>query len=190
MTDKPQLLCVTPKHWEAWLEENHEISRGVWLQFAKKGTGAVSVTYAEALELALSFGWIDAQVRKLNATYYLQSFTPRRPKSLWSQINRAKAEKLIKAGKMRPRGLAVVEQAKADGRWAAAYPSSSKATVPPDLQKALAKNATAKKFFATLNSQNRYAVLFRIHNARKAETRAARIKQFVAMLAEGKKLHP
>jgi uncharacterized protein YdeI (YjbR/CyaY-like superfamily) len=189
MAEKERLRCASAQEWEAWLEANHATCAGVWLQFGKKGQGRATVTYAEAVELALRFGWIDGQARGLDAAYYLQSFTPRRPKSLWSQINRAKAEKLIADGRMRPAGQAAIDRAKADGRWEAAYPSVKTATVPADLQKALAKNPAAKKFFATLNSQNRYAILFRLHTAKKPETRAAKIVKFVAMLAAGERLH-
>jgi uncharacterized protein YdeI (YjbR/CyaY-like superfamily) len=189
MDEKERLRCASAREWEDWLEANHADSVGVWLQFAKKGSDKVTVTQPEAIEAALCFGWLDGQVGRLDAAFYLQRFTPRRPKSLWSQINRAKAQKLIAEGKMRPAGREAVERAKTDGRWQAAYPGAKSAEVPPDLQRALAKNPAAKKFFATLNSQNRYAILYRLHNAKTAETRAARIKKFVTMLGAGKKLH-
>ncbi|MGA2053074.1 MAG: YdeI/OmpD-associated family protein [Opitutales bacterium] len=190
MSELELLLCANAKTWEDWLGMSHATAPGVWLKIAKKGAGVASVSQPEAIEVALCHGWIDGQVKRHDAAFYLVRFTPRRPKSIWSQINCAKVEKLIEAGRMRAPGLAAVKQAKADGRWAAAYPAQSRAEVPADLRKALAKNRVARKFFATLDSQNRFAVLFRIHTAKKAETRKARIEKFVAMLAEGKKPHP
>jgi len=148
-----------------------------------------SVTYPEALDVALCFGWIDGQKKSDTAATWLQKFTPRSKRSIWSKINREKALALIAGGRMKPAGLQEIERAKADGRWEAAYESQSRAEVPADLQAALDANPKANVFFATLNSQNRYAVLFRIHHAKKAETRARRIKQFVEMLAKGEKLH-
>jgi uncharacterized protein YdeI (YjbR/CyaY-like superfamily) len=190
MVELEILLCATARAWEDWLEGNHVRAEGVWLKIAKKDAGVVTVAQVEAIEAALCFGWIDGQVRAHDAAFYRVRFTPRRPKSIWSQINCAKVKKLTAAGRMRPAGLAAVKRAKADGRWAAAYPAQSQAKVPADLRKALGKNPAAKKFFATLDGQNRYAVLFRIHQAKKPETRKARIEKFVAMLAAGKKLHP
>ncbi len=189
MEKREHLLCASAREWEAWLEANHAATAEIWLQFGKKGTGVATVTYAEAVEMALCFGWIDGQARRFDEIFYLQRFTPRRPKSIWSQINRAKAEKLMADGRMRRAGVEAVQRAKADGRWAAAYPGSKTATVPADLRKALAKSPRAKQFFATLNGQNRYAILFRLHNTKKAKTRAAKLAKFVAMLAAGKKLH-
>jgi uncharacterized protein YdeI (YjbR/CyaY-like superfamily) len=176
--------------WSKWLAWNQASSRGVWLKIAKKGSISPSVTYAEALEVALVWGWIDGQKRKLDEEWWLQRFTPRGPKSIWSKINREKAVALIKEGKMKPPGLAEVERAKRDGRWEAAYDSQSRSTVPPDLAKALAANPRAARFFEKLESHNRYAVLFRVHTAKKPETRATRIEKFVAMLARHEKLHP
>ena len=173
--------------FEAWLEENHAASDGIWLKFAKKGSGIETVVYAEALDVALCFGWIDGQVKKFDDDWYLQRFTPRRKRSKWSQRNTEKAEELIAAGRMRPAGLAQVDAAKADGRWEDSYPSPSKITVPPDLQVEFDRNPKAAAFFETLNSQNRYAVLYRIHDAKRPETRARRIAQFVEMLAEGRR---
>jgi uncharacterized protein YdeI (YjbR/CyaY-like superfamily) len=169
---------------------HHASSRGVWLKIAKKGASSASVSYAKALEFALIWGWIDGQKGKLDDAWWLQKFTPRGPKSIWSKINREKVAALIEAGKMKPPGLAEVERAKRDGRWEAAYAPQSRATVPPDLAKALAANPRAARFFETLESRNRYAVLFRIHTAKKAETRAMRIEKFVAMLSRHEKLHP
>ena len=176
--------------WEAWLAGNHEQSAGVWLKIAKKGAGAATVSYADALEIALCFGWIDGQKGALDDEYWLQRFTPRRPRSRWSRINREKAAELIAAGRMRPAGLREVDRAKADGRWDAAYHGQAAITVPPDLEAALAGNDAARAFFATLNGANRYAILYRIQDARRPETRARRIAAYVAMLAEHKTLHP
>jgi uncharacterized protein YdeI (YjbR/CyaY-like superfamily) len=176
--------------WSKWLAVHHASSRGVWLKVAKRGSKTRSVTYAEALEVALAWGWIDGQKGKLDETSWLQRFTRRGPKSIWSRINREKAVALIEAGEMKPAGLAEVERAKKDGRWEAAYDSQSRATVPPDLGKALAANPRAAAFFQTLESYNRYAILFRVQTAKKPETRAARIEKFVAMLAKHEKVHP
>lgn len=176
--------------WTAWLNKNHTSSPGVWLQLAKKGAEVTSVSYDEAVEIALCFGWIDGQKQAHSDQFWLQKFTRRSAKSIWSKINRDKALALIKAKKMKPAGLKEVERAKLDGRWDAAYDSSSKATVPCDFQSALDGNARAKAFFGTLDSRNRYAVLFRIQTAKKAETRAKRISQFVLMLERHEKVHP
>jgi uncharacterized protein YdeI (YjbR/CyaY-like superfamily) len=176
--------------WAAWLNENHASSPGVWIQLAKKGADAPSVSYEEAVEIALCFGWIDGQKQANSDQFWLQKFTRRSDKSVWSKINRDKALALIQAKKMKPAGLKEIERAKLDGRWNAAYDSSSKATVPSDFQSALDGNARAKAFFGTLDSRNRYAVLFRIQTAKKAETRAIRISQFVLMLERHEKVHP
>jgi uncharacterized protein YdeI (YjbR/CyaY-like superfamily) len=176
--------------WSAWLASHQDSSRGIWLAIARKASSTTSITYAEALEVALAWGWIDGQKRKRDDASWLQRFTPRGSRSMWSQINREKAMALIAAGKMMPSGLAEVERAKKDGRWDRAYASQGRATVPVDLEEALAKNPRAKKFFATLDARNRYSVLFRVQHAKKAETRARRIAQFVEMLANGEKLHP
>lgn len=176
--------------WHAWLMGNHDISSGVWLKLAKKGADAQSVSYDEAVEIALCFGWIDGQKQAHDAQFWLQKFTRRADKSIWSRINKEKALALIKAGTMQPAGLKEVERAKIDGRWDAAYESASKATVPSDLQSALDDNARAKAFFETLDSRNRYAILFRIQTAKKAETRARRLAQFVQMLERHEKIHP
>lgn len=189
-TDRPVVRAATQHDWARWLAEHHADSPGVWLQMAKKGASTTTVTYAEALEEALRYGWIDGQARRIDDEFYVQRFTPRTKRSIWSKVNRAKAEALIAAGRMEPTGLAAVEAARADGRWDAAYEPASRATVPPDLQAALDGNARAKRFFATLSSQNRYAILFRIQTAKRAETRARRIAEFVAMLARGETLHP
>lgn len=184
------LECAESVAWKRWLEQHHASAAGVWLRMAKKGSGVASVDYPQALEEALCHGWIDGQRKSDDATYFQQRFTPRTQRSMWSQINRDKALKLIESGRMQAAGLAEVERAKADGRWDAAYEGAKVATVPPDLQAALDANAQAAKFFATLNAQNRYAVLFRTQGAKKPETRARRIEKFVEMLARGEKPYP
>jgi uncharacterized protein YdeI (YjbR/CyaY-like superfamily) len=185
----PIHLFVTPKDLESWLEENHASAEGVWLKIAKKGASEPSVTYAEALEVALCFGWIDSQKRGLDETHFLQRFTPRRPRGRWSKINRGKAEALIEAGRMRPAGLAQVEAAKADGRWEAAYEGQGSAKVPPDLRRELDANPAAAEFFNTLDGANRYAIVYRLEEAKKPETRERRLRKFVAMLERGEKVH-
>ena len=186
----PKIAFPNQKAWEKWLKENHLSSTGIWLQLAKKTAATPSVTYPEAIEVALCYGWIDGQKKSHDAETWLQKFTPRGRKSIWSKINCEKALALIESRKMKPAGLSEVERAKQDGRWEQAYDSPSKATVPPDLQKALNKNPRAKAFFAKLESRNRYAVLWRVQTAKKAETRAKRIELFVEMLERGEKLHP
>jgi uncharacterized protein YdeI (YjbR/CyaY-like superfamily) len=185
----PDLRLGDQTDWARWLQRHHDKSPGVWLVIAKKGSGLTTPTYPEALEVALCFGWIDGQKGPRDTTCWAQRFTPRGPRSIWSQINVAKAEALIAQGKMTAAGLRAIEAAKADGRWAAAYAPPSRAVVPPDLRAALDANRTASTFFATLNSSNRYAILFRIATAKKAETRHRRIAQLVQMLADQKKLH-
>jgi uncharacterized protein YdeI (YjbR/CyaY-like superfamily) len=188
--NNPTLTIATQENWEAWLEQNGGASSGVWLRLAKKGAEHPTVSYADALESALCFGWIDGQKRADDEHYWLQRFTPRTARSIWSQNNKAKAEALVASGRMRLAGMQELDRAKQDGRWDAAYSSASKATVPDDFQAALDANKKAKAFFATLNSQNRYAVLFRIQNVKKPETRARKIAKFVEMLSNGEKLHP
>ena len=188
--DQPMLAFADPAAWEKWLAAEHAGSSGLWLKLAKKGCSDTTVSYAEALDVALCFGWIDGQKRPLDDDYWLQRFTPRTPRSKWSKINRGKAEALIAAGRMRPAGLREVEAAKTDGRWAAAYDGQSAATVPDDLRLALDQDEDAAAFFATLDRANRYAVLYRIHEAKKPETRAARIAKFVAMLHDHQTVHP
>jgi len=182
--------CSSAASWARWLKRHHASAAGVWLRIAKKESGIASIDYPAALEEALCWGWIDGQRKSEDAQYFLQRFTPRTRRSIWSQINRAKVLKLIDEGRMQPAGHAEIERAKADGRWDAAYEGVSAATVPPDLQAALDANKKAAKFFATLDSRNRYAVLFRTQGAKKPETRARRIAQFVEMLAKGEKIHP
>jgi uncharacterized protein YdeI (YjbR/CyaY-like superfamily) len=191
MDDEPVLRFASRADWRAWLEREHAGASGLWIEFAKKNSGVASVTHAEALEEALSFGWIDARVRRSDdPRFFCHRFTPRAARSKWSQVNREAAEALIAAGAMRPAGLREVQRAQADGRWAAAYAPQSTASVPPDLQVALDAEPRAAAFFATLDSRNRYAVLHRIADAKRPETRARRIATFVAMLAAGEKLHP
>jgi uncharacterized protein YdeI (YjbR/CyaY-like superfamily) len=188
--DVPVVSFGSAREWEDWLEANHLSSPGVWLKIAKKDAGTPTVSYAEALECALCFGWIDGQKGALDETHWRQRFTPRRARSKWSRINRDKAEALIADNRMRPAGLREVELAKADGRWDAAYEGQRTITVPPDLAAALDANEAARAFFATLNSANRYAILYRIGDAKRPETRARRIANFVTMLAERKTIHP
>lgn len=185
----PVHLFPGPTELEDWLEENHDSADGVWLKIAKKGAAEPSITYAEALELVLCFGWIDSQKRGFDGQHFLQRFTPRRPRGRWSKINRGKAEALIEAGKMRPAGLAEVEAAKADGRWEAAYEGQRTAKVPPDLQRELDASSIAAEFFAALDSANRYAIIYRLNDAKKPETRERRLRNFVAMLERGEKIH-
>lgn len=188
MADLPIVPFAGPAEWRAWLEA-HADADGVWVKLAKKGTGILTVTYAEAVEAALCFGWIDGQSRGLDEQYYLQRFTPRRARSVWSKLNRAKAEALIANGAMGPAGLREVERAKADGRWDAAYDPPSTATVPDDLQQALDGDEAARDFFATLDGQSRYAILHRLQGVKKPETRTRNIERFVAMLAAGEKAY-
>jgi uncharacterized protein YdeI (YjbR/CyaY-like superfamily) len=176
--------------WAAWLRKHHAKSTGVWLRIAKKGADDTSVTHPEALELALCFGWIDALRKNDGPQHWVQRFTPRGKRSIWSKVNREKALKLVALGRMQPAGLKEIERAQADGRWQAAYDPQSTSSVPPDLQAAFDAQPAAQAFFETLDSKNRYAVLLRLQTAKLAATRARRIEAFVAMLARGEKLHP
>ena len=185
----PVLELDSAETWDAWLREHGDGAAGVWLRLAKKGSGARTVTYPEAVEVALCHGWIDGQARPQDESYWLQRFTPRGRRSRWSRINRDRAEALIAAGRMTPSGLAAVEAARADGRWDSAYASPSAATVPDDLQRALDADPSAAEFFATLNGANRYAILYRIEEAKRPETRARRIEKLVGMLARGERIH-
>lgn len=182
-------LFQNAKAFEAWLKKNHAKSDGLWLKIAKRGAAEPSVTYAEAVDIALCWGWIDGQKKSLDDQHFLQRFTPRRARSMWSKINVQKVAVLIEVGRMQQPGHAQVEAAKADGRWARAYEGAKTSTVPDDLVAALAANPPAKAFFATLNASNRYAVLWRIQTAVKSETRAKRIVQLVDMLARGETVH-
>jgi uncharacterized protein YdeI (YjbR/CyaY-like superfamily) len=187
-TDVPIRLFRDAAAWEAWLVA-HADAPGLWLKIAKKDQGVVSVSYPEALDVALCHGWIDGLKRSCDAQYFLQRFTPRRPRSVWSKINIGKVEALIAAGRMRAGGLREVEAAQADGRWQAAYDSARNIEVPDDLAAAFKKNTKARKFFEQIDRTNRYAVLWRIQTAKKPETRAARIEKLVAMLERGEKIH-
>lgn len=189
MTD-PVLTFTSQAEWESWLDRNGSTVPGAWLRLAKKSAEQTTVSYAQALESALCHGWIDGKKQAESEHYWLQRFTPRTAKSIWSRINKAKAETLIAAGRMRPAGLLAIDRAKQDGRWDAAYASASASTIPDDLQQALDANPKAKAFYATLNSQNRYAILFRIQTVKKAETRVKKIAQFIDMLNNGEKLYP
>jgi uncharacterized protein YdeI (YjbR/CyaY-like superfamily) len=190
VTDEFQTLTFpTQAKFRAWLEKNHSKEPGLWIRYAKKGSGVKTMVYAEAVEVALCYGWIDGKVRTVDENYYVQRFTPRRKQSKWSRINRDKAEALIAAGRMKPAGLAEVERAKEDGRWDAAYEPAAKMTVPDDLIAALQKKPKALEFFENLNKMNRYAILFQIHDAKKPETRARRIAKFVEMMQKGEKLY-
>jgi uncharacterized protein YdeI (YjbR/CyaY-like superfamily) len=186
----PVMSFAAPAAWEEWLAAQHGASTGIWMKLAKKGGGAETVTYAQAIEVALCFGWIDGRKGALDEVHWLQRFTPRGTRSKWSRINRDKAQELIDAGRMHPAGLRQVELAKADGRWEAAYEGQRTITVPPDLEQALAENEVARAFFGTLSSANRYAILYRVGDAKRPETRARRIATYVAMLAERKTIHP
>jgi uncharacterized protein YdeI (YjbR/CyaY-like superfamily) len=187
--DYPILAFESKKKWADWLAPQHDKSTGVWLKLAKKDSMIPSVTYEEALDVALCYGWIDGQKKGFDDMYWLQKFTPRGPRSMWSKINTEKAERLVASGEMNPAGLKAIEAAKQDGRWDAAYASQKNMIVPDDFQAELNKNEKVKASFAALNSANRYAILFRIHNAKRAETRAKRIQQFVEMLEKGEKLY-
>jgi uncharacterized protein YdeI (YjbR/CyaY-like superfamily) len=175
---------------EGWLRENHARASGLWLKLAKKDSAIESVSYAEALEHALCFGWIDGQKRAFDERFWLQRFTPRGPRSRWSRINREKAERLIEQGRMQAAGAEQVERARGDGRWERAYEGQRTATVPADLQRELDRNPVALAFFQTLNSVNRYAIIYRIGDAKRPQTRARRIAKFVAMLEAHERIHP
>ena len=182
-------LFKSAKAFETWLKKHHATSDGLWLQIAKKGADEPSVTYPEAVELALCWGWIDGQKKGLDDQHFLQRFTPRRARSIWSKINVDKVAALVEAGRMQPSGQAQVDAAKADGRWAKAYDGARTSTMPDDLQAALDANKKAKAFFATINATNRYAILWRVQTAVKPQTRATRIAALVDMLARGEVFH-
>ncbi len=189
--EQPTLIVLDVAAWVRWLADNHEGSPGIWLGLAKKGTAEpTKLTYDEALEEALCHGWIDGQVRRVDERIYRQRFTPRRPRSAWSKRNVGIVERLSSEGRMRPAGIAAVERAKADGRWAQAYAGSATIEVPKDLAAALRAQPQAQAMFEQLSGQNRYAVLYRIETAKRADTRARRIEQFVAMLARSETPHP
>jgi len=186
----PILSFKNAKAWETYLSKINGNSNGVWLQLAKKSSGMTSVTYSEALDVALCCGWIDGQKKAFDESTWLQKFTPRGARSIWSRINREKALELIQCGRMKPAGMQAIEKAKADGRWASAYDSQKSATVPTDFQAELVAHPDANSFFSTLDSGNRYAILFRIQTAKKPETRSRRIQEFIAMLERKEKIHP
>lgn len=192
MNKKDRLIreFASAADFETWLAAEHGASTGIWVRIAKKGSGIASVDYPQALDVALCYGWIDGQKERVDDTYWLQRFSPRTATSRWSQVNRQHVERLIKDEKMRPAGLAEVERAKADGRWDAAYASQKTIEVPDDLRQALDADPEAREFFATLDSRNRFSVLYRIGDAKKPATRAARIVKYVAMLHDHQKIYP
>lgn len=185
----PIVSFTNPKKWAAWLNKNHTRQDGIWLRMFKKASGKPTVVYKEALDEALCYGWIDGLVRSYDDESYIQKFTPRRARSVWSKINTANVARLIKEGRLKPAGLKKIIEAKADGRWANAYHSPRKAKVPPDFLKLLNKNKKAKEFFATLNRSNTYAIFYQLNSAKKPETRERRMKKFLEMLTKGQKLY-
>ena len=187
--DLPVRRFASRAVWEKWLTANHDRSPGVWIELAKKDSGVGSVSRADALEVALCYGWIDSQSMTVDEKRYRQRFTPRRSRSKWSKINCAAVERLHAEGRLAPAGIREMEAAKGDGRWEAAYDSPRTIAVPPDLGARLAKNARARRAFEKLDSQNRYAILYRLHHAKRADTRQRRLDQFVAMLEAGRTLH-
>jgi uncharacterized protein YdeI (YjbR/CyaY-like superfamily) len=186
--DLPTVQAADQHAWREWLEANHGSASAIWLKFAKKGAPTSTVTYGQAIEEALCYGWIDGQVRAYDDHFYLQRFTPRRPRSKWSQTNCHKAARLLEEGRMRPAGLAQIEAAKADGRWDAAYPAQSQAVVPDDFRRALDENPDASRFFETLTGSARFAFLYRLHNVSKPAARAKRISGYIDLLSAGKTL--
>jgi uncharacterized protein YdeI (YjbR/CyaY-like superfamily) len=186
-----ELLVADAAAWRSWLGTHHQDLEGIWLILAKKGTvEPTSLSYEQALEVALCHGWIDGQIRRRDERTYRQRFTPRRPRSSWSKSNVARVERLLADGLMHPAGIAAVEQAKADGRWDSAYHGAASIDVPADLAAALSAQPRAQAMFEILTSQNRYAVLYRIHSAKRSDTRMQRIERFVAMLARGETVYP
>ncbi|GLS21439.1 hypothetical protein GCM10007874_44560 [Labrys miyagiensis] len=189
-TDLPILAFATAAKFEEWLAFQPAESLGLWLKFAKKGCKATTVSKPDAIDIALCHGWIDGQLESFDEEYFLTRFTPRKPASIWSENNRKRALVLVEEGRMRPAGLAQIDKAKADGRWEKAYAPQSKAEIPEDLAAALADNTDAARFFETLSSVNRYAILHRLHNAKKPETRARKLAEFIAMLERKETIHP
>lgn len=187
---KPVVSFKDKKAWAKWLDKNHSRSSGVWLRLAKKNSGIKCVTRAESLDAALCYGWIDGQAKSDGDDHWLQKYTPRTKRSIWSKGNRELVQKLIDSGEMQPAGLAEIERAKADGRWDGAYDGPKNMVVPDDLEKAFARKKKARAFFDTLDSRNRFAILFRIHQAKRPETRAKRIAMFVDMCSKGEKVYP
>jgi uncharacterized protein YdeI (YjbR/CyaY-like superfamily) len=188
--DLPVIAFKSQRAFEAWLASQPDNSRGLWLKIAKKSSGIISISRDEAVDAALCHGWIDGQLDSFDDAHWLIRFTPRQPASIWSEKNRARALQLKELGVMRRSGLREMDRARADGRWDRAYAGASTAKMPDDLRAALAKDKKAAAFFETLDAKNRYAILYRTQNAKKAETRAARIAKFVAMLAKGETIHP
>ncbi|MWV47353.1 bacteriocin-protection protein [Paenibacillus sp. HJL G12] len=186
----PLLLCKDQQEWEAWLEENHDLSNGVSLQIAKKNSGLATVSYAEALDSALCYGWIDSRKETLDESSWIQRFGPRGKSSMWSQVNREKVQRLTEEGRMRPAGIAAVDNAKKNGRWEKAYEPQSKNAPPEELRAAFESHPRAKAFYETLNSQNKFAIHFRIQNAKKEETRLKKTAEFIRMLENGEKIYP
>ena len=187
---RPIIPFASPGEWESWLAENHASSGGLWVKIAKKEAGVASISYAQALEVALCYGWIDGQSKSIDEDWYYQRFTPRRSRSLWSKRNRQIVARLIEEGRMQPAGKAEIERAKADGRWDAAYDSPANARIPAELEAAFRQSPGTKEFFESLDSRNRYAILHRLMVAKKPETRAKRLAQFVEMLREKRALYP
>jgi len=190
MVERDILFFETAQAWEQWLEAHSTVSTGIALKLAKKSSGIASPTHPEALDVALCFGWIDGVRNTFNDDFYLQTFMPRTKRSTWSQVNRGKVEALIAAGRMREGGQFEIDRAKADGRWDAAYASQSTIEVPDDLAAALSASPAASAMFARLSSQNRFAILFRVHQPKRPETRERRIAQFVEQLARGETIYP
>jgi uncharacterized protein YdeI (YjbR/CyaY-like superfamily) len=188
-TTLPTLEFTSPKTFETWLAKNHEKTKGLWLKIFKKDSGIKTITYAEALDVALCYGWIDGQKQSFDESAWLQKFTPRSAKSIWSKINTGHVERLIKEGRMKPAGLKAIEQAKADGRWERAYDSPGNVTIPEDFLKELRKNKKAEAFFKTLNKTNLFSISFRLQTAKKQETKEKRMKQIIEMLSKGEKFH-
>jgi uncharacterized protein YdeI (YjbR/CyaY-like superfamily) len=188
-TDLKIISFKSPKNWAAWLTKNHSKSNGIWLRLFKKNSGSTSITHSEALEEALCYGWIDGQAKKYDEKSWIQKFTPRRPKSIWSKRNIEHISRLSKAGKMKPSGFKEVERAKTDGRWERAYDSPAAMQVPEDFLKELARNKKAKAFFETLNKTNTYSITWRLQTAKKPETREKRMRAIIEMLTKGKKFH-
>ena len=188
--DLPVILFASADDLEAWLEQEHGQTAGIWLKLAKKDSGVESVSYAEAVELGLCFGWIDGQARRFDERHYLQRFTPRRQRSKWSRLNRDRVEALIATGRMRPSGLAAVDAAKADGRWDEAYEPPSTAKVPPDLERELKRDRAARESFEKLDGANRYAIIHRLADAKRPETRERRLRKYIEMLKRGERIHP
>lgn len=187
--DLPIIPFASPAQWEKWLELNHAVSKGIWLQFYKKKSGIASVTYAEALDVALCYGWIDAQLKSIDELSYKQHFTPRRAKSIWSKRNIEHIVRLTKEGRMKPAGIREAEAAKADGRWEQAYDSPGNMILPDDFLTELSKNKTASEFYESLNKTNKYAICWRIQTAKRPETREKRMKEILEMLGRGEKFH-